>query len=76
MNFLPKDEHFFEYFHQQSQILCQASHLLFSGLQGGFESMCGVAKRLEALERNGDDVTHKIFDRLRATFITPATMSA
>ena len=33
--------------------------------------MTQVAKRMEALERSGDDVTHKIFDRLRATFITP-----
>ncbi|HEX4770143.1 MAG TPA: DUF47 family protein [Bryobacteraceae bacterium] len=71
MNLLPKDENFFQYFHQQSQILCQSSHLLLSGLRGGPESMADVAKRLEALERNGDNITHKIFDRLRATFITP-----
>lgn len=71
MNLLPKDEHFFEYFHQQSSILCQASELLVTGLRGGFHGMTQVAKRMEALERSGDEVTHKIFDRLRATFITP-----
>lgn len=71
MNLLPKDEKFFDYFHQQAQILCQASQLLYSGLQGGYESMKQVAKRVEALERSGDEVTHKLFDRLRATFITP-----
>lgn len=71
MNFLPKDEKFFQYFHQQSSILCQASKLLLSGLQGGYQSMCQISKRMEALERSGDDVTHRLFERLRQTFITP-----
>jgi predicted phosphate transport protein (TIGR00153 family) len=71
LNFLPKDEKFFEYFHQQTAILCQASALLLSGLQGGYESMCQIAMRMEALERKGDDVMHRLFDRLRQTFITP-----
>lgn len=71
MNLLPKDEKFFEYFHQQSDVLCQASSLLHSGLQGGYDGMCRVAKRMEALERSGDEITHRLFDRLRKTFITP-----
>lgn len=71
MNLLPKDEKFFEYFHQQSDILCQASQLLLSGLKGGYAGIHQVAKRMEALERSGDDVTHQIFQRLNATFITP-----
>jgi hypothetical protein len=71
VNLLPKDEKFFEYFHQQSGILCQASGLLVSGLRGGYEGMRQIEKRMEALERTGDDVTHRLFDRLRTTFITP-----
>ena len=71
MNLLPKDEKFFEYFFQQSEILCQAGHLLHTGLQGGYEGMCQVAKRMEALERSGDEVTHRLFDRLHHPFITP-----
>jgi len=71
LNLLPKDERFFDYFHQQSDILCQASQLLLSGLRGGYESMRQVEKRMEALERSGDEVTHEIFQRLRSTFITP-----
>ncbi len=71
MNLLPKDERFFEYFHQQSDILCQASQLLLSGLQGGYQGIYQVVKRMEALERSGDEVTHKIFQRLSSTFITP-----
>jgi len=71
MNLLPKDQKFFEFFHQQSSILCQAATLLLTGLQGGFQSMCEISKRMEVLERSGDDVTHRLFDRLRQTFITP-----
>ena len=71
MNLLPKDEKFFEYFHQQTDILCQASHLLLSGLKGGYEGISQVAKRMEALERSGDEIAHQIFQRLSATFITP-----
>ena len=70
MNLLPKDLKFFEYFHQQSQILCQASSLLLSGLRGD-HGMREISKRMEALERGGDDVTHRLFDVLRKTFITP-----
>jgi uncharacterized protein len=71
LNLLPKDEKFFEYFHQQADVLYQASQLMLSGLRGGYEGMCDVSKRMEALERSGDEITHKLFDRLRATFITP-----
>jgi predicted phosphate transport protein (TIGR00153 family) len=71
LSLLPKDEKFFEYFFQQSEILCQASHLLQTGLQGGYEGMCQVAKQMETLERAGDEVTHKLLGRLRQTFITP-----
>jgi uncharacterized protein len=71
VNLLPKDERFFEYFHQQSGVLCQASHLLLSALKDGYQGLSQAAKRIEALERSGDNVTHQIFDRLRSTFITP-----
>src|ERR1700712_4485982 len=71
LNLLPKDEKFFDYFNQQSQLLCQASHLLSTGLRGGYEGMCRIAKRVEALEHSGDEIAHQLFDRLRKTFITP-----
>jgi uncharacterized protein len=71
MNLLPKDEKFFDLFGQHSRILCQASQLLVSSLQGGYQAMCDASKEMEALERNGDVVIHEIFDRLRSTFLTP-----
>jgi uncharacterized protein len=71
LNLLPRDEKFFEYFHRQSGILCQASQLLLSGLRGGPEGMSDISQRMKALEHSGDDITHQILNRLRATFITP-----
>jgi hypothetical protein len=71
MNFLPKDEKFFELFKQHAQILCDASRLLISGLESGYSGVCGIADRMAALEDAGDHVIHDIFARLRSTFITP-----
>ena len=71
LNLLPKDEHFFEYFDQQADILCNVSQLLASGLKAGYSGMSQVSKRIEALERSGDNITHTALARLRTTFITP-----
>lgn len=71
MNLLPRDEKFFDLFHQHARLLCQSSQLLTSGLNSGYQRMCDIAKQMEALERNGDEVIHEIFRRLQSTFITP-----
>lgn len=71
LNLLPKDERFFEYFDQQSEVLCRVSQLLANALREGYDAVCEASKRIEALERNADDITHRAFDRLRTTFITP-----
>ncbi len=71
MNLLPKDEKFFDLFQQHMRILCQSSHLLIVGLEGGYDQVCEIAKQMEALERNGDEMIHEIFRRLQSTFITP-----
>lgn len=71
MNLLPRDEKFFELFDRHVKILCQASQLLVSGLRSGYQGMCDISKQMEALERNGDELIHQIFNRLQSTFITP-----
>jgi predicted phosphate transport protein (TIGR00153 family) len=71
MNLLPRDEKFFDLFHQHARILCQSSELLISGLRSGYDGMRRISKQMEALERNGDEIIHEIFERLQATFITP-----
>lgn len=71
MNLLPRDEKFFDLFHQHAKILCQSSQLLITGLNSGYQGVCDIAKQMEALERSGDEVIHEIFKRLQSTFITP-----
>ncbi len=71
MNLLPRNERFFDLFHQHVRILCQSSELLISGLKSGYEGMCLISKQMEALEQNGDEVIHQIFRTLQSTFITP-----
>ena len=71
MNLLPKDERFFELFERHAQILCRASKLLVSGLSDGYDGVCRIQQDISGIEDEGDQVVHEIFDRLRATFITP-----
>jgi uncharacterized protein len=71
MNLLPRDEKFFDLFHQHVRILCQSSQLLMTGLRSGYTGMCQISRQMEALEQNGDEVIHEIFNKLQSTFITP-----
>ncbi|MFL6354591.1 MAG: DUF47 domain-containing protein [Bryobacteraceae bacterium] len=71
MNLLPRDEKFFDLFHQHVRILCQSSQLLMTGLSSGYGGMCRISRQMEALEQNGDEVIHEIFRKLQSTFITP-----
>jgi len=71
MNLLPRDERFFDLFQQHVKLLCQASQLLVTGLNGGYQGMCNISKEIETLERNADDVIHEIFQKLQTTFLTP-----
>jgi predicted phosphate transport protein (TIGR00153 family) len=71
MNLLPRDEKFFDLFHGHVRILCQSSQLLMTGLNSGYAGMCQISRQMEALEQNGDEVIHEIFNKLQSTFITP-----
>ncbi|HEX4808671.1 MAG TPA: DUF47 family protein [Bryobacteraceae bacterium] len=71
MNLLPRDEKFFDLFHQHVLMVRQASHLLVAGLNGGYQGMCDIEKEMETIERSADEVIHEIFRRLQSTFLTP-----
>ena len=71
MNLLPREEKFFDLFNQHVQILCQASRLLVTGLNGGYRGMCDIEKEMETIERSADEVIHEIFRKLQSTFLTP-----
>src|SRR5260221_12278359 len=71
MNWLPKDQKFFELFHRHSKILCRASQLLVHGLHECYGGVCRIGKEMTTIGDEGDHVVHEIFNRLRSTFITP-----
>jgi predicted phosphate transport protein (TIGR00153 family) len=71
MNLLPKDPAFFDLLAEHMNTVCEASGLLRAGLVAGYQGVCERVKQMDALERAGDEVIHKIFHHLQKTFITP-----
>lgn len=71
LRFIPREEKFFEYFGDQSQILREAAKLLAEGLAGGLDVMQRNAARIAELERRGDQINREVYEKLRKTFITP-----
>jgi predicted phosphate transport protein (TIGR00153 family) len=69
--FTPKEPKFFPLFKDMSQILLDASGLLVEYLRS---ERCGETSyydKIKELERAGDQLSHKIFEDLDSTFITP-----
>jgi predicted phosphate transport protein (TIGR00153 family) len=71
MNLLPREEKFFEYFHQQVKFICQAADLLVEGAASGNAHLASAAHQIKAIEEQADTVIHEIYTRLNSTFITP-----
>lgn len=70
--FTPKEKKFYPMFEQMADLIVQAA----SRLSGIFESEDvserePIFKEIKELELNGDDITHRIFDELDKSFITP-----
>lgn len=71
MNFLPRDEKFYNLFLRQVAIIAEAARLLLDGVRVGNARMASIATEIAVLEHRGDEVIHEIFKRLNQTFITP-----
>ena len=71
MNLLPREEKFYEYFHQQVKFICQAADLLVEGAGSGSTHLASAAHQIKAIEEQADTVIHEIYTRLNSTFITP-----
>jgi len=70
LNFMPKEERFFELFDSQSQNLVRAADLLVQ-LVADHTQAAELRQQIEEVEHEGDITTHEIADRLNRTFITP-----
>jgi hypothetical protein len=71
MKLLPREEKFFEYFHQQVRFICRAADLLAQGAAAGNAHLASAAHQIKAIEEQADTVIHEIYTRLNSTFITP-----
>lgn len=71
MRLIPREEKFFQYFLQQSQLIVEASTTLREAMEKGPEALREAEVSISRMEQKCDDVAHEIFTRLNQTFITP-----
>ena len=70
--FTPKETKFFPLFKQLSAVITTASDLLIECTETeSHDQHVDYYKKIKDQERIGDTLSHKIFDELNATFITP-----
>ena len=69
-NFLPKEEIFFELFEQSAANVHKGAVKLVE-LMDDFTDIKSRAKEIKDIEHAGDDITHKMIERLNKTFVTP-----
>jgi uncharacterized protein len=70
LSFIPREEKFFDLFEEASANLLESS-LALKDLLDDYTDIERKVAHLRDLEHTGDDVTHRIFAALHATFITP-----
>ncbi len=68
--FLPKDEHFFSHFKDAADNAAECARVLAEVVENGSDTERKV-RRLRDLEHQGDEISHRIFDALNSTFVTP-----
>jgi predicted phosphate transport protein (TIGR00153 family) len=70
INFLPKEEKFFDFLSQQAENLTKAAAFFKAAIKDGTLDEAEV-KKIHNLEHEGDTLAHEITDMLNRTFITP-----
>ena len=68
--FLPRDEQFFDHFTESAANALETAKLLTEIIEFGPDTERKV-RRLRDLEHTGDDITHRIYQALHSTFVTP-----
>ena len=70
--FVPRDDSFFPLFEEAAGILIRASELLQQLMDAAtLEERAVLIKQIKAAEHDGDELTHKIYQQLNKSFITP-----
>lgn len=68
--FLPKDEQFFSFFNDAADNAAETARVLTEVVDNGPDTERRV-RRLRDLEHQGDEISHRIFNALNSTFVTP-----
>ena len=68
--FLPRDEQFFDHFRDAAQNAADVAAVLAEVVEQG-EDRDRKVRRLRDLEHRGDEITHRVFQALNSTFVTP-----
>lgn len=68
--FLPRDERFFDYFHDAVSNALDVAQLMAEIFEN-YEEVERKVRRMRDLERRGDEITHQIFNALNRSFVTP-----
>jgi len=70
--FTPKEGKFYPLFRQLSEVIVTGADLLIECTETGkHEQHVEIYKKIKEQERMGDKLSHKVFDELNTTFITP-----
>ena len=68
--FLPKDEQFFSHFKDAADNAAESARVLAEVVDSGADTERRV-RRLRDLEHQGDEISHRIYNALNSTFVTP-----
>ncbi|HUK92575.1 MAG TPA: DUF47 family protein [Methanomicrobiales archaeon] len=67
---VPQDKIFFDLFEELGTTCTQAAELLVA-ITDDYTDLKNQAHRMEGLEHRGDEISHRIYEQLNRTFITP-----
>ena len=70
MQLIPRDEKFYELFHEQAENIHAAAQKLAS-LLSDFQDVEKRVTEIKFVEHRGDQLTHDLMMRLNKTFLTP-----
>lgn len=70
LRLIPREEAFFDFFNSQSANVVEGARLLKALLED-YTDVDHKRMMIEKIESHGDEITHKIIEKLNTTFITP-----
>ena len=73
MSLIPREVKFFDLLEQQSKTVVRGAKLLQECLEskGSMDDMYLASKRIHDVEHEGDELVHRLMERLNKSFITP-----